>query len=176
MLVRRSKIQPSLRPPKLGRPPKNKEPDRPREGTSTSLEFEIDRQIGDLVPQKARDEVVRRVSTTVRAEMFSGPIAHPKHLREYEDICPGAADRIIRMAERETDHAIEMDNKIIAAETSDQKLGMWFGMIGFVLVLALAAISGLYFQNPVITGLFLGTAVIGVIGRSINGRSKDADG
>lgn len=33
-------------------------------------------------------------------EQFSGPIAHPKHLREYEDIVPGSAERIISMAEK----------------------------------------------------------------------------
>ena len=158
----------------MGKSPKSKELNKAEGGGHSSLEIEIDKQIGDLVPQKARDEVVRRVSTTLRAEFFTGPIAHPRHLREYEDICPGAADRIISMAEKQTDHVIKMDQTIIAAETGDQKLGMWFGMIAFLIVLFIAAVSGLYLKDPVITGLFLGTAVIGVIGRFINGRSKGA--
>lgn len=33
----------------------------------------------------------------------SGPVAPPEELREYEDILPGAADRILRMAEATLD-------------------------------------------------------------------------
>ncbi len=34
-----------------------------------------------------------------RAEIFLGPLPHPGHLRQYDEIVPGAADHIIRMAE-----------------------------------------------------------------------------
>ncbi|MDR0808864.1 MAG: hypothetical protein LBE86_07035 [Gemmobacter sp.] len=50
------------------------------------------RQVGDLVPQGSRAAIVARVTTLMVSEQFSGPIAHPRHLREYEEICPGSAD------------------------------------------------------------------------------------
>ena len=137
-----------------------------------TLEAEIDRQIGDLVPQKAREEVVRRVSTTLTAEFFSGPIAHPRHLREYESILPGAADRIISMAENQNDHGIDINNKILAAEIADRRLGMIFGACSFAGLVICALISALYTKGAIIPGLFLTAAAIGAVSTFINGRKN----
>ena len=72
--------------------PKETPPEVPSNETNSQLEpleTAIDKQIGDLVPQKSRREVISRISTKLYAEYFSGPIAHPRHLREYNDISPG---------------------------------------------------------------------------------------
>jgi len=136
------------------------------------LEVEIDRQIGDLVPQKARDEVVRRVTTAVYSEFFSGPIAHPRHLREYESICPGAADRIVSMAEKNMDHRVGIENKIVDAEIADQKRGMYLGAGCLALLLVLALLSAWLTGSEVVPGLFLGSAVLGAVGMFIKGRNN----
>lgn len=149
------------------KPPSHIEADEPR-----SLEDEIDRQIGDLVPQGARGEVVRRVSTTLRAEFFSGPIAHPRHLREYEDICPGAADRIISMAENQNNHLMALEQRALQAEISDQRLGMVLGALAFFALLGAAAATALISNSLTLPGLFLGAAALGVIGKFINGRKS----
>ncbi len=83
--------------------------------TDEELEKVIDRQIGDLVPQKQREVIVARMTSLIVSEHFSGPLPHPKHLVGYEQISPGAADRIIAMAERQQTHHIEMDKKIVDA-------------------------------------------------------------
>jgi uncharacterized membrane protein len=38
-------------------------------------------------------------------EIWQGPLPHPAALEQYEDILPGTADRIIRLAERGMDLA-----------------------------------------------------------------------
>lgn len=136
-----------------------------------SLEEEIDRQIGDLVPQKARGEVVRRLNTIMFSEMFSGPIAHPRHLREYEEIHPGAADRIISMAETRNDHHIAMDHKMSDAEIADRRLGMICGATLFGFLILAALICGIWTKQTGLAAVFLGTAVIGGIGLFIKGRN-----
>lgn len=40
---------------------------------------------------------------------FSGPLPPPSILRGYEDVLPGAADRIISMAEKQSKHRQEME-------------------------------------------------------------------
>lgn len=40
---------------------------------------------------------------------FSGPLPHPQTLRQYDEVLPGAAERILRMAEKQQDHRIGMD-------------------------------------------------------------------
>ena len=136
-----------------------------------SLEQEIERQIGDLVPQKARPEVIRRLNTIMVSEMFSGPIAHPRHLREYEDIQPGAADRIIKMAEDRNQHHINMDNKMFDAEIADRRLGMICGAALFGLLVLAAFVAGVLTGQVGLAAVFMGTAVIGGIGLFIKGRN-----
>ena len=45
---------------------------------------------------------------------FSGPLPSPDAFREYEDVLPGAADRILGMAEFQ-----------LRQRTSSQKMGLW---------------------------------------------------
>ena len=46
-------------------------------------------------------KLIQAISTT---EQYSGPIPHPKIISGYEEILPGAADRILSMAEKESQH------------------------------------------------------------------------
>jgi uncharacterized membrane protein len=50
-------------------------------------------------------------------------------LKEYEDISPGFADRIIRMAENQSRHRQAMEAIIVKKESRDSRLGLWFGFI-----------------------------------------------
>ncbi len=141
------------------------------EGDDHSLEVEIDRQVGDLVPQKARGEVVRRLTSIMFSEMFSGPIAHPRHLREYEDILPGSADRIVSMAEDRNNHHIAMDQKMSDAEIADRKLGMIIGGSLFAFLVGAALVVALVSKSATLAGIFMGAAVIGGIGLFVKGRN-----
>jgi uncharacterized membrane protein len=133
------------------------------------LTAEIDRQIGTIVPQGQREQIVARVTRIVQSEVFSGPIAHPRHLREYDQIVPGSADRIIKMAENALAHRERMDTKIVDAEIADRKLGMFLGFAGLLLILGAAAYFGSQGEK-VIAGCFLSTAVLGAIPVFVLGR------
>lgn len=133
------------------------------------LSAEIDRQIGTIVPQGQRDQIVARLTTIVASEKFSGPIAHPRHLREYDAVVPGSADRIIKMAESALHHRETMDTRIVDAEIADRKLGMWLGFAGLLIILAFAAYFGSA-GNTVVAGFFLSTAVLGAIPVFVLGR------
>ncbi len=104
-------------------------------------------------------------------EHFSGPLPHPRHLIEYDAILPGAAERILTMAEKAQTHSAEMDRLIVQAQIDDQKRGMNYGLIALLVILALAAAFG-YLDRPIIAGLFLGAAVLGSIPVFVNGRKK----
>lgn len=136
-----------------------------------ALGAEVERQIGDLVPQKARKEIVSRMTTLVLSETFSGPIAHPRHLREYEAICPGAADRIISMAEKRNEHHISMQHNVLDAETRDRARGMYFGAALFAALVLSALWVALVKGDPILTGIFLGAAALGAIPLFIKGRN-----
>jgi uncharacterized membrane protein len=109
---------------------------------------EIAKRVSAIVGRDKAPQVTAQV-VALFSERFSGPIAHPRHLREYEDIVPGAADRIIRMAEDALIHQKKMEEIALLANVKDSKDGRLFGF---------AALA------------FLGTDVLGTIGAFINGK------
>ena len=59
-----------------------------------------DKVILNAVPENKREEV-KEALMVMRSEMYSGPIPPPEALARYEEIQPGAADRILKMAEKQ---------------------------------------------------------------------------
>lgn len=144
--------------------------DLPRDSIE-AVEAEVDKKIGSLLPQKARREIVSQLTAMVVSESFAGPIAHPRHLREYEAISPGAADRIIQMAEKRSDHQMNMERSVLDAEEKDQRLGMLLGAGLFALLILAALWVALVTGNPVLSGVFLTAAALGGLGLFIKGRN-----
>jgi uncharacterized membrane protein len=65
---------------------------------------------------------------------YSGPIPSPEALERYEEVLPGAADRILSMAERQASHrqSLETADELtvrtaIAGESRRSNLGLWLG-------------------------------------------------
>lgn len=158
----------SKNPAKPPVPAKNSPPEG--QGAFT-LEAEVERRIGEIVPQGVRAQVIAQMTTMVASEYFSGPIAHPRHLQAYEETCPGSADRIITMAEERNKHIMRMEDRLLTEETADQRRGMWLGAALFAGLIGAALSTALILKNPVMTGLFLGAAVLGAVGMFIKGRN-----
>ena len=55
-------------------------------------------------------------------KLHQGPLPAPEDLTRYEDLLPGAAERIFRMAEIEQQHRHEQENKAISSELTTRDL------------------------------------------------------
>lgn len=113
----------------------------------------------------ARDEPPRHTTTLTQLErrVFQGPIPSPATLAEYNRICPGAANRILAMAESQTLHRQELEREVISSNCRNQDRGP---ILGFVLAAAVIVIgSYLIFQGREVSGLvaLLGALVAVVI-------------
>ena len=108
------------------------------------------------IPQNPKGQV------TIAASHFSGPIPPPDLLRKYEEINPGFADRIMRQAEAQTAHRIEIEKKVISSDIIKSYLGIIFafiiGVIGTGGGLYLASI-GLISQGLVMSGGSIATII-----------------
>lgn len=72
-----------------------------------------------------------------KREIFSGPLPHPDTLEKYEKTCPGAANRIIKMAESQTNHRQKLEFKFMDSNVKNERLGMNYSFIivgGFMLM------------------------------------------
>jgi len=125
-----------------------------------------DEHDGTILPEEAAEQV--DVNLSVRQESFSGPLPHPSILKEYEEIEPGSAKRIIDMAERTLIHHQEMEAEQVRSEVASSReawarsrLG---AIIGGVVALAFAAVAlGIVLAGYPTAGAVLGSLEVGAL-------------
>ncbi len=137
------------------------------------LTAEIEKRIGNLVHGSVKTQVVNQVSALFREE-YSGPIPHPRHLAMYEDACPGAADRILKMAEDSLHGQIDLAKASTASEISDRKIGMYLGFSSLVILIVSAVVCAISGQT-VIAASFIGVGALGTVSKFIHGRNGNSD-
>lgn len=109
----------------------------PEENDNDQLSIDIvPEEILEGLPEEKQKEI-----TVFAAEHFSGPLPHPKILDGYKKVLPDAPERIISMAEKQQDHRINMEERLITGDIKRADLGIIFGFILYLLLF----ISGFYF-------------------------------
>lgn len=109
-------------------------------------------------------------------KMHSGPLPDPETLAGYERISPGAAERIIQMAEDQQKHRHNHENKqlslheiMISGDCSMKRRGQWFGLFSVVLVsmfsFYLAFLGHINASVTVMTVVLIGLASVFVAGK-----------
>ena len=102
--------------------------------------------IQKLPPEK------REVTVIERHASFSGPLPPPSILEDYDRVCPGAADRIIKMAEKE--------QKV-------NLLAIVLGTFTFTMTLVLIGMA-IYFNQPLTAAIIFGLIAVSqlIIGKN----------
>lgn len=107
--------------------------------------------------------------TTVATSSFRGPLPPPDALARYEQICPGFADRIVALTEREAENRqqLERDNMRIAendaiASRLETKRGQNLAF-GITIVAFVAAVICAYLRQPWVAGVIAGTTLVSVV-------------
>jgi uncharacterized membrane protein len=104
----------------------------------------------------------KQVTNQVTHQQFSGPIPPPSILSGYDSIVPGAAERILRMAEEDASHQRNIEHLAITSTKSEVRLGQFFGLIVSLSALALAGFAVLHDQ-PWVATLLGGGTLVGII-------------
>ncbi|MDA1317085.1 MAG: DUF2335 domain-containing protein [bacterium] len=71
----------------------------------------------------------KEMSLIAMREMYSGPLPHPEMLAKYEKIHKGISNRIVRMAEKQSEHRQKIEIKVIDSNILNEKLGMVLAFI-----------------------------------------------
>lgn len=100
---------------------------------------------------------------------FHGPMPPPSLLLGYENIVPGAAERILRMAEEDSKHMREMDKAALDAAAREVKRGQIFGLLIGLAALG-ASMLAIAMGAPTVAGVIGGTTVVGLVSVFIVGR------
>ncbi|MFN0049545.1 MAG: DUF2335 domain-containing protein [Cytophagales bacterium] len=97
---------------------------------------EIDPKIFEGVPSQKKKQIIRSFVITMH-KTHVGPLPDPKTLSEYSLIIPNGAERIMQMAERQLDHRMKMENKVVGGQMLQSNIGQILAfLIGIAALLA----------------------------------------
>lgn len=125
---------------------------------------EVSKAISGLRPEQ-RSVVIR----AIKQESFSGPIPHPELLQKYEIVQPGFAERIVGMAERQLDHRISCEDKMIDGLVSESRRGQWFGLIVAIMFL-IASVLLIILDHEVVGGILSGGVLVALVAVFVTNR------
>lgn len=142
----------------------------PSDGGAISPTQEIVTKLTPLLRPDKRIEA-ERVIGMVLHKSHSGPLPAPEDLAHYDATCPGAAHRIITMAEANMDHRHSMEKTLVRSEYGLRSRGQWLAIIALFAMLAVIAFT--FWLGQPIAGAVLGSATLIAVTGMFLGREKE---
>ena len=134
---------------------------------------DIDPTIFQDVSPQARDRIVDTVGVFVSTTLHEGPLPSVKTLEGYDKLIPDGAHRIMAMAERQQEHRMAMENKVVQAEISQSFLGQW---LAFAIGLSTLTTCGFcaYIGESILAGVIGAGGLVGLVSVFIQGKKQQA--
>ena len=129
------------------------------------------RQNKAIANSSRRVPAVTKTEVTAQRTSFSGPIPHPEILKGYNEIIPGAAERVLVMAENEAKHQREMEATALRTARAEVRLGQWLGF-GIGIAVLGTSIAALFLGSPWVAGILGGTTIVGLVSVFVIGRLR----
>ena len=95
----------------------------------------LNKVLESIEPEK-RQIIARAICAMEEHKSFRGPLPAPEDFNAYKVVLPDAPERILRMAEKQLEHRINTETKIVDAGLKESKYGQ---VIGAVIVLVCLA-------------------------------------
>ncbi|HEY5105368.1 MAG TPA: DUF2335 domain-containing protein [Caulobacteraceae bacterium] len=135
------------------------------------LEQEIVEQLEPYVEPSKVEPAARAVVKAVTAASFHrGPLPPPSDLALYDRALPGAAERIVAMAEKNQDHRHAQEAKMVARRLTFQERGQSYALIALLAIIA-AVVAIAYFGHAKEAVAFVVAITVSVVaaflGRSL---------
>ena len=119
----------------------------------------------DMIPEPKKEEAMSiiRAMVVMHSESFSGPIPPPS-------MQPGAADRILKMAENQAEHRMELEKKAIGGQIKQSSRGQIFGLIIIILLIIAAFAFAYFFGMTEFAAKFLSWTMVIIVGIFVSGK------
>lgn len=132
---------------------------------------EANPQIFAKMPAEKRHKIVRELTLQVKQTIHSGPIPDAETLRQYNDIIPDGANRIMIMAEKQAEHRMSLEKKVVGSQSTQSLIGQIFALI--IGIFALSVSGYCISQGYEFGGGVLGVGGVGgLVYAFINGKEK----
>lgn len=149
----------------------------PEQELSTDISkriVQLDRELKGIVSEeKKRGKIISVVAPILTASFKShiGPLPSPETLKQYDELLPGTAERIISMAERQNIHRIDLENKVITRQLQDSRVGQFMGFLIAVLFAAVAYSLGMN-GHDTLAGVLGGSTLVSLVAIFVVGKKK----
>ena len=147
---------------------------------NASDKIKIIKEIKKIDP-KLSDENANQIFTMVTQSSSSriqvlerhvGPLPPPHTLEKYDKILLGAAERILKMAEKQSNHRQTLEKKVVFTDSGNSRLGVWLAF--FLATITIIGGGFLIYNDKDIAGLAsIITAIGGLVGVFIYGRYQE---
>lgn len=144
--------------------PQSSKPGQDLQTTESSELDDLEGLLENMEPEQR--ELYRRVVTQAQ---FSGPLPLPALFKQYDEILPGAAERIMSMTEREQAHRHTWETNALDSEINYGRLGLKLGAIALFLDI-LGVVACAYFEQPVAAGALGLVGLTGIVSTFVKGR------
>ncbi len=112
-----------------------------------------DPKIFEGIKKEKIQRIIKSVFVTMH-KTHSGPLPDPETLAQYSEIIPNGAERIMLMAEKQLNHRIKMENKVVSGQLFQSNLGQ---LLAFLIGLAaLGSANYIIISGHEWTGVVLG--------------------
>lgn len=136
------------------------------------LSDEEQQALTQLLQRHKTDVAVAISSRTTSA--FQGPLPPPNILRDYEDIVPGSAAKIIDWADSERSHRHRTETTIVRAETTRDLRGQLLAALVALAGFSVAAFA-LYLDHAGVAALITAMDIGGMVAAFIYGRRNSEE-
>lgn len=111
-----------------------------------------------------------RMLHVAQSMTWHGPVPPPAELKQYNEIIPDGANRILKMAEAQSAHRIELESIVIKGDDRRADRGLYTGFTIGIVMLALSFVLVMYGHD--LAGTVFGTVdLLGLIGIFVYGKS-----
>jgi len=150
------------------------DPDKQLQKTEEQIVRQVAKSVGLSKEQEKLVTAVVKTLRVERASFWKGPLPSPETLKAYNDAFPNGAERIFKMAEKQSDHRMNMENKVIPEEQRQSKHGQLFA---FIIALVFLGVSAwLIYTGHDVAGTVIGTTdLVALATVFIIGRSRQSD-
>ena len=96
---------------------------------------EVDPKVFDGIPKQKKQQIIKSLVVTMH-KTHIGPLPDPETLTEYSTLIPDGANRIMQMAEKQLEHRMKMENKVVSGQMLQSNIGQFLAFL-----IGIAAIS-----------------------------------
>lgn len=143
----------------------------------TQLEKELlaaNPKIFDGINKNKKQELLASISyTLIQEKSHSGPLPDSETLIEYNSVIPNGADRIMKMAEKQQEHRINIEKDVIKSQSGQSLLGQWFGLIIGIFGIGCGTFLA-YSGEKTVGGIIAGGTVVSLVSVFVIGKGKQS--